>query len=98
MIKKIAIILIVLAIAAVMILFTDRNPGQLSLDLAFGVVEPSIAMAISVTFVAGWLFGLLCTCLFIMRLMNERRRLRNALRHAESEVSRMRSLPLADAD
>ncbi len=98
MIKKIAIILIVLAIAAVMVVFTDRNPGLLPLDLAFGVVEPSISLAISITFVVGWAFGLLCTCLFIMRLVNERRRLRNALRHAESEVSRMRNLPLADAD
>jgi uncharacterized integral membrane protein len=81
-----------------MILFTRINPGQVRLDLAFGVVEPSIPMAFSLTFVAGWLFGLVSTSLFMLRLVNERRRLRNALRVTESEVSRLRSLPIADAD
>ncbi|ANO51459.1 lipopolysaccharide assembly protein LapA domain-containing protein [Woeseia oceani] len=98
MFKKIAVIFVVLIIIAVMVVFTDRNPGQLPLDLAFGVVEPSIVLAISLTFVAGWVFGLLCTCLFIMRLVNDRRRLRSALRQTESEVSRLRNMPIADAD
>ena len=97
-IKKIAIAIVVLVIFAAMIVFTDRNPGQLHLDLAFGVVEPSISLAISMTFVVGWIFGLLCTSFFIARLMNERRRLRTTLRQTESEISRLRNLPIADAD
>jgi hypothetical protein len=36
--------------------------------------------------------------MFIFRLINERRRLRRALRNSESEVSSLRNLPLADAD
>jgi len=51
-----------------------------------------------VTFVICWVFGLLCTTVFILRLVNERRQLRRSLRHSESEVSSLRSLPLADAD
>ena len=98
MLKKAAIAIVILVIFAAMIVFTDRNPGQLSLDLAFGVVEPSISLAISLTFVVGWAFGVLCTGFFIARLINERRRLRTRLRHTESEISRLRSLPIADAD
>jgi hypothetical protein len=71
---------------------------QQTLDLAFGVVQPSIPLAFSVTFVIGWVFGLLCTSVVIFRLTNERRRLRRALRNSETEVSSLRNLPLADAD
>ncbi|MGB5345872.1 MAG: LapA family protein [Woeseia sp.] len=98
MLKKLIAFVVLVIIFVTMILFTRINPGQVRLDLAFGVVEPSIPMAFSLTFVAGWLFGLVSTSLFMLRLVNERRRLRNALRVTESEVSRLRSLPIADAD
>lgn len=98
MLKKLIAFVVLVIIFVTMILFTRINPGQVRLDLAFGVVEPSIPMAFSLTFVAGWLFGLVSTSLFMLKLVNERRRLRNALRVTESEVSRLRSLPIADAD
>jgi uncharacterized integral membrane protein len=98
MLKKLIAFIVLLVIFVVMILFTRINPGTVRLDLAFGVMEPSIPMAFSLTFVAGWLFGLVSTSLFMFRLVNERRRLRNALQNTESEVSRLRSLPIADAD
>jgi uncharacterized membrane protein YciS (DUF1049 family) len=98
MLRKIGVFLLIAIIFVAMILFTRINPGQVRVDLAFAVVEPSIPMAFSVTFIAGWLFGLLCTVVFILRLMNERRRLRTALRSTESEVSSLRNLPIDDAD
>lgn len=98
MFKKVIALIVLVIIFVAMILFTRINPGQVRLDLAFGVVEPTIPMAFSITFVAGWLFGLISTGLFLLRLLNDRRRLRNALRNTESEVSRLRSLPIADAD
>lgn len=98
MIRKIAIALLVVVIFALVLWFTRINPGTIRLDLAFGVAEPSIAMAFAVTFVFGWIFGLACTSVFIVRMVNERRRLRKSLRIAESEVSSLRSLPIADAD
>jgi len=98
MVRKIALAILVLVIFGLVLWFTRINPGTLRLDLAFGTVEPSIAMALAVTFVLGWVFGLACTSLFIIRLVNDRRRLRKALRIAESEVSSLRSLPIADAD
>ena len=98
MLKKIGIGLLVVIIFVLMFWFTSNNPGNVEIDLAFGVVEPSIPVAFSVTFIMGWAFGLACTSMFIFRLINERRRLRRVLRHTESEVSSLRNLPLADAD
>lgn len=98
MLKKIGAVIVLAIIFVAMIVFTRMNPGQVRLDLAFGVVEPSIPLAFSITFVVGSAFGVACTGLFILKLMNDRRRLRGALRNMESEVSRLRGLPLADAD
>ena len=98
MIRKIAIAIMILIIFALMLWFTRINPGLIEIDLAFVTVEPSVSMAFAVTFVLGWIFGLACTAIFIIKLVNERRRLRKALRIADSEVSSLRSLPIADAD
>ncbi len=98
MLKRIGIGILVLLIFLLMLWFTNSNPGVVTLDLAYGTVQPSIPLAFSVTFVIGWAFGLLSTSMFIFRLVNERRQLRRALRNSESEVSSLRNLPLADAD
>ena len=98
MLKKIGIGILVVVIFGFMLVFTSSNPGLVELDLFFQTVQPSIPLAFSLTFVFGWIFGLLCTVVFILRLVNERRQLRRALRQSESEVSSLRSLPIADAD
>ena len=81
-----------------MLVFTRLNPGIVTVDLAVKAVETSVPVAFAVAFVVGWLFGLLCTAAFILRLLNERRQLRRSLRLTESEVSSLRSLPISDAD
>lgn len=98
MLKRIGIVILVTLTFLLVLWFTNSNPGEVTLDLAFGTVQPSIAQAFSVTFVVGWLLGVLSTGVFIFRLVNERRRLRRALRDSESEVSSLRNLPLTDAD
>ena len=98
MLKKVGIGILVAFVFGTMLVFTSSNPGFVDLDLFVTTVRPSIPLAFSVTFVLGWIFGLLCTVVFILRLMNERRRLRRQLRHSESEVTSLRNLPLADAD
>ena len=98
MLKRIGIAILIILTFLLMLWFTNSNPGVVTLDLAFGTVQPSIPLAFSVTFVIGWIFGLMCTSMFIFRLINERRRLRRALSNSESEVSSLRNLPLTDAD
>jgi uncharacterized membrane protein YciS (DUF1049 family) len=98
MLKKIGVGILVILVFAMMLVVTSSNPGFVDLDLFFLTARPSIPLAFSVTFVIGWAFGLLCTVVFIFRLVNERRQLRRKLRHSESEVTSLRNLPLTDAD
>jgi len=98
MLKRIAVIALVLLVFIAMAWFTSINPGRMSIDLAFGTVEPSIPLALAVTFVLGWLFGLLSMALYSLKQANERRRLRAALRKSEAEVTSLRSLPIDNAD
>ncbi len=98
MFKRIAVLVLFLIILMVMLVFTRLNPGLVEIDLAFGAVESSIPLAFTVTFVMGWLFGLLCTAIFVARIVNERRQLRKQLRNTETEVHTLRNLPIVDAD
>jgi uncharacterized membrane protein YciS (DUF1049 family) len=81
-----------------MFAFASVNSGEIDVDLLFSSVTTSIPVAFTVTFAIGWLFGLLCTALWAMRLVRERRQLRRSLKLSESEVSSLRNLPLTDAD
>ena len=98
MIKKIGVALLLLTILTVTLVFTRLNPGTIRVDLAVTAVETSIPLAFTVAFIIGWLFGILCAAVFMIRLMNERRQLRKSLRLSESEVSSLRNLPISDAD
>ena len=98
MFKRIGVIALVLIVFVLMIWFTSINPGVVSIDLAFGTVEPTIPLALAVTFVLGWGFGILSASFYVFKLMNERRRLKSSLRTSEAEVSSLRNLPIADAD
>ena len=98
MLKRIGLLLLVVALVVVMATFTANNTGMVDIDLAFTKVTTSIPLAFTVTFALGWLFGILCLGFFALKLVNERRVLRRSLRVTESEVSSLRNLPLSDAD
>ena len=98
MFKRIGVIALVLIVFGLMIWFTSMNPGVVRIDLAFGTVEPTVPLALAVTFVLGWAFGILSASFYVFKLMNERRRLKSSLRNSEAEVSSLRNLPIADAD
>lgn len=98
LLKRIGVILLILVILTAMLVFTWLNPGIVEIDLAFGAVRTSIPLAFATVFAVGWLFGLLCMAMVVMRLVKQRRQLRKALRNTESEVSSLRNRPLSDAD
>jgi lipopolysaccharide assembly protein A len=98
MLKKAGLIVLLIAIFGVMVVFSYLNTGDVEVDLAFVNITTSVSIAFTVTLVAGWLLGVLSMGLFALRLVNERRTLRRALRISESEVSSLRNLPLSDAD
>jgi len=98
MLKRIGLLILIVAIVIVMATFTANNTGMVDIDLAFTKVTTSIPLAFTVTFALGWIFGLLCLGFFALKLVNERRVLRRSLRNTENEVSSLRNLPLSDAD
>lgn len=98
MLKKAGLIILLLIIFGVMIVFTHLNTGDVEVNLAFVSITPSISIAFTVTLALGWLFGIASMGIFALRMANERRTLRRALRISESEVSSLRSLPLSDAN
>ena len=98
MLKRAALILLLIVVFVVMVVFAYLNTGEVEVNLAFISITTSISIAFTVTLVVGWLFGVVSMGLFALRLVNERRTLRRALRVSESEVTTLRSLPLSDAD
>lgn len=98
MLKKAGLIILLLVIFGVMIVFTYLNTGQVEVNLAFMSTTKPISIVLTVTLIIGWLLGVLSMGLFTLRIANERRTLRRALRISESEISSLRSLPLSDAD
>ena len=98
MLKRIAVIVLVVIIFTAMLVFTYHNNGTVDVDLILTTVTTSVPVAFTIAFAIGWLFGILCMGAWALRLTNDRRNLRRALRVSESEVTSLRNLPLNDAD
>ncbi len=98
MLKRIAVIVLVVIIFAAMLVFTYHNKGMVDIDLILTTVTTSVPVAFTIAFAIGWLFGILCMGAWALRLINDRRNLRRSLRVSESEVTSLRNLPLNDAD
>lgn len=96
--KRIALVLVLITVIVAVFAFTSVNSGTIEIDLLFDTVTTSVPVAFAVTFAAGWVFGLASLGVWAVKLVNERRVLKRALRASESEVSSLRSLPLTDAD
>jgi len=78
--------------------FAALNPGLIQLDLAFFETEVTKSLALIAAFGFGWLFGLVCAGLVLIKSFNERRLLRKSLGLAEAEVRALRNMPIQDAD
>jgi len=98
MLKRAGLILLLIVIFGVMVVFSYLNTGEVEVNLAFVSVTTSVSIAFTVTLVVGWLLGVISMGFYALRLVNERRTLRRALRVSESEVTSLRNLPLSDAD
>ena len=98
MLKRIAVIVLVVIIFTVMLVFTYLNKGTVDVNLVLATVTTSVPVAFTIAFAIGWLFGILCMGVWALRLINDRRNLRRSLKVSESEVTSLRNLPLNDAD
>ncbi|MBM4220660.1 MAG: LapA family protein [Gammaproteobacteria bacterium] len=89
------LLLVFVGLAAV---FGALNPGPVALDFAFQAIQVEKSVALMVTLAVGWVFGLCCAGIAVLRLLSQRRALQRSLRLAEQEVQALRSLPVRDAD
>jgi uncharacterized membrane protein YciS (DUF1049 family) len=98
MFRYILYIITILATFLVAVVFAASNPGSIELDLAFTKIEIQKSLALIAFLGLGWLFGLLCAGVLILKSAADRRQLRKALNLAEAEVKSLRSMPMQDAD
>jgi len=96
--KRIGLAVLIVLIFSTTIVFTAGNPGDMNIKLLHWEITSPVSLALTVAFAVGWLFGIACMGLYALKMASERRALRRSLRRSESEVSRLRSLPLSDAD
>lgn len=98
MLRRVVFPFLLFAVLGLAVFFAALNPGVIEIDLGLFETQLQKSLALTLAFAAGWLFGLLCLVLVLIRMVIERRRLRKALRLAEAEVHTLRSLPPAHAD
>lgn len=97
MVRSLVSLLAVLLLFLVVIIFSWQNPGDIEVDLAFAVFTISKALAFAIAIGIGWLWGVLSILVYVVKLLNERRRLRKQVRLAEAELNNLRNLPMHDA-
>ena len=98
MLRRIVVPLAVIVSLVVALTFAALNPGAITIDLGFFETRLQKSLALTLAFGAGWVFGLACLAAVLIRLGLDRRRLRHALKLAESEIHTLRSLPMPHAD
>ncbi len=98
MVRNILFFLVLLLGLLLATAFAALNPGVIQLDLAFFETDVTKSLALIVAFGAGWLFGLACAALVLLKSVTERRQLHKSLGLAEAEVRALRNMPIQDAD
>jgi uncharacterized membrane protein YciS (DUF1049 family) len=85
--------LLIIGIAAA---FSYLNAGSVSVDYLIGQGEIRLHWLLYIAVLSGWVLGLLSLLGPLLRLMATRRRLREQVRLAETELDNLRRLPLSD--
>ena len=97
--RRLALLALFIVIVLIAAVFAHMNQGTMAVDVGLMRLERvPVPVAFAGAFAFGWGFGLVTAALVMLRLVNDRRRLRRDLRHAKAEVRGLRSLPLRDAD
>jgi uncharacterized membrane protein YciS (DUF1049 family) len=98
-IRRFAYIAVALLFLMIAGLLAYANPDPIAIDIGIARFERvSVTLVLACAFGLGWVFGLVCAGLALLRILRDRNRLRRDLRFAEAEVSGLRALPLQDAN
>ena len=84
--KRLALIVLLVLLAAVALVLGVLNPGRVQLELALFQITAPIGFALIAAFATGLLLGVLWRTSWIAELLSERGRLRRALRLAEAQA------------
>lgn len=97
--RRLALILLLVVLALTAAVFGYVNQGTMSVDVGFMRLDDvPIPVAFTAAFAFGWAFGLVTAGFVLLRMANDKRRLRRHLRFAEAEARGLRRLPLQDAN
>ncbi len=98
MLKRIVTLVVLIAAVLFAAVFASLNTDIISVDFLFARYELPQSVVLIGALVTGVVIGLLGAALFLLRVTSDRRKLRRALRTAETEITSLRSLPLQNAD
>lgn len=84
MFKRIFTAVLFILALVIAVLFTAMNPGEIELELGFTLLRVPLGLAFMLAIALGWLLGILSVMPRMLRLVNERRRLRGELRKTSS--------------
>jgi uncharacterized integral membrane protein len=98
-VRKLFLLALLVLIALTAAVFGYVNRGTMAVDVGFQRLENvPVGVAFASAFALGWLFGLVMSGLVVLKIANEKRRLRRDLRFAQAEARSLRRLPIQDAD
>ena len=98
MIKKIALILLIIFIFVATLWFNNNNSELISINLEIIQFTSSASIIFAVILFTGWFFGMLSCSLYILKLLNERRVSKSLMKEKIKEIELLRQKPLEDAD
>lgn len=94
--KRILVILLVVAVVVVATGFTLLNPGTVEVDVYLRVVELPLALLVFLSIALGALLGVLAGLGMVVRRQAEIHRLKKKLAVSEQEVLNLRNIPIKD--
>lgn len=86
-VRKLLLLFALLVLLLLGAVFAVSNPESIPVDIGLVRFDSvSMPLAFGAAFAAGWLFGVACTALTLLRLTSEARRLRRRLESARAEL------------
>jgi|TARA_B100000902_G_scaffold24108_1_gene28998 uncharacterized membrane protein YciS (DUF1049 family) len=98
MIKKVISTVFILAIFVIAVWFSYLNTEDISINLSFIQFSSKASIIFSIIFISGWLFGILCSLFYTIKILNQKRIIKSDLDQKIEELNTHRTLPLKDAN
>jgi uncharacterized membrane protein YciS (DUF1049 family) len=98
MIKKVISTVFILAIFVIAVWFSYLNTEDISINLSFIQFSSKASIIFSIIFISGWLFGILCSLFYTIKILNQKRIIKSDLDQKIEELNTHRTLPLKNAN